>query len=130
MKDRCNNKKHKYYFNYGGRGIKVCKNWMGKNGFKNFLSNMGLRPSNKHSLDRIDNKGNYTPKNCQWSTRSEQASNTRRNRWVKYNGQDIIVTHFAAVINTPLSSVIRKLNTGMNAEDVAYFYAQRKKKTE
>ena len=74
-KGRCYQKKQPYYFNYGGRGIKMCERW--KNSFENFLADMGERPKGK-TLDRIDGDGNYEPKNCRWATRSEQSSNQRR----------------------------------------------------
>lgn len=75
MKDRCYNKKNKAFRYYGGRGIKVCKRWISS--FENFFADMGLRPSPKHSIDRINNNENYSPKNCKWSTMTEQVSNRR-----------------------------------------------------
>jgi len=68
MKERCLNKNHKHYNNYGGRGIVICPQWME---FEAFRSDMGSRPP-KMSLDRIDTDGNYEPLNCKWSTRREQ----------------------------------------------------------
>ena len=84
MKQRCSNSKDKSYPRYGGRGIKVCKRWT--NSFENFIKDVGERPTSEHSIDRKKNDGNYEPTNCKWSTRKEQANNTRTNRIIEYNG--------------------------------------------
>lgn len=68
---RCTNAKNPSAKNYGARGIEVCDRW--KNSFENFLSDMGKRPSRLHSIDRINNNGNYAPGNCQWATKKTQA---------------------------------------------------------
>jgi hypothetical protein len=75
MRYRCNNPNHQSYKRYGGRGIKVCDRWQGRSGFKNFLQDMGKRPSNKYSIDRIDNDGDYTPDNCRWADSRTQSHN-------------------------------------------------------
>lgn len=75
MKDRCENPRHRRYLDWGGRGIRVCERWRA---FANFLADMGRRPSADHSLDRINNDGNYEPGNVRWATSSEQAQNRKR----------------------------------------------------
>jgi len=97
MRQRCVNPKRPDYRNYGGRGITVCERW---NSFENFLADMGRKPSPAHSLDRINNEGNYEPSNCQWATLLQQNSNRRRkyigpllrsgNFWSRTRGRPLI----------------------------------------
>lgn len=77
MIHRCHNPDSKDYKNYGGRGIVVCDEW--RSSFQAFIEHIGRRPSDKHSIDRIDNDGNYEPGNVHWATRIEQNNNKRNN---------------------------------------------------
>ena len=80
MRARCYNEKNPTYQRYGARGVRVCPEW--RENFLNFLRDMGRRPSPDHSLDRINNNGNYEPGNCKWSTRQEQCRNRRSSRLI------------------------------------------------
>jgi hypothetical protein len=81
---RCTQRRHQSFANYGGRGITVCDRWNPAMGgsFLNFLADMGYRPC-LHSLERKDNDGPYSPENCKWATKSEQQTNQRKTRAIQ-----------------------------------------------
>lgn len=74
MRRRCLDENNKDYHYYGGRGIKICAEW---DDFARFLEDMGPRPTPDHSIDRIDNEGDYEKSNCRWATDTEQIHNRR-----------------------------------------------------
>lgn len=89
LKDRCTNPKDKSFARYGGRGIRVCDEWL--QSFTEFYKDMGQRPSNSHSIDRIDNNGHYEPSNCRWATASQQADNRRNAIRFEYEGKSMSI---------------------------------------
>lgn len=86
MQDRCYNPNYENYRNYGARGIKVCEAW--RNSFGQFLQDVGLAPSKRHTLDRINNDGNYEPSNVRWATIAEQ--NRNKQKTIIFNGESSI----------------------------------------
>lgn len=110
MKSRCYWVKNKNYLLYGGRGIKVCEKWLGENGFKNFIADMGRKPSPGHSLDRFPNMdGNYEPSNCRWATSDCQQKNRRNNRWINHGGKNMIFADWARFFNVSAGSLHRSI---------------------
>lgn len=85
MKERCLNPNAKSYHNYGGRGIKICPEWL--ESFQNFIDDIGLAPSEKHSLGRIDNNKDYCKENCRWETWEQQHFNKQDTIYVEYKGE-------------------------------------------
>ena len=103
MKSRCFNPNDKSYPNYGGRGISVCNRW--KNSFEDFISDMGWRPDKNYSIERIDYNGDYCPENCRWIYKSEQSKNTRRIKFVEYNGVWFCLSDICRILNLPYSTM-------------------------
>lgn len=111
---RCTDPSNAGFRLYGGRGITVCDRWME---LDNFIADMGLRPSPKHSIDRIDNQGPYCKENCRWATTFEQAQNTSRNRMLTFNGQTKCLTQWARELGiSPNTLTFRLLKTGLSVE--------------
>ena len=106
---RCQNNACDNYKNYGGRGIKVCDRWLGPSGFINFYADMGPRPSKSHSIDRIDNDGDYCPENCRWATAIEQSNNRRSNKVLTVFGETGTISQFARKYGMNQSTLWRRL---------------------
>lgn len=120
IKKRCSNKKLTNYKNYGGRGIKICNRW--KNSFKNFYEDMGKKPSNKHSIDRIDVNGNYEPENCRWATAREQQLNRRDNLYFEYNNEIKHINEIAEIIQIKRSTLLSRIRLGWTLDKVFNSY--------
>lgn len=115
MKNRCLNQNDPGYKHYGGRGIRICSEWV--DNFERFLSDMGPRPTPKHSLDRYpNNDGNYEPGNCRWATPSEQARNKRGTVYVQYEGKKIGLADLTESLGLSRSLVLKRMNAGWSLE--------------
>ncbi len=105
MKQRCINKNHPRYKDYGGRGINICKQW---NEFENFLKDMGESYKKGLTLDRINNNGDYCKSNCKWSTPLEQNNNSRKNKYFTYNGLTKTLYQWAKYLNVNRSTLAQR----------------------
>jgi len=108
MKTRCYNKKRRDYKNYGGRGIRVCDEWL--HDFEAFYQYIGARPSSKHSLDRIDNDKNYEPENVRWADLVTQHNNTRRSRCITYKGKSHTLAEWSRILNIKYNTLENRIN--------------------
>lgn len=116
MKARCYNPNYWAYRHYGGRGIAVCERWLGPEGFRNFLTDMGKKPSPKHSLDRIDNDRPYSPENCRWATQKDQVRNSGRVRLVTIGEETQAVAAWAEHYGIKIHTVYNRLKRGWPIE--------------
>lgn len=114
---RCEKSTHPNYARYGGRGIKVCERW---HRFESFIADMGPRPDASHTLDRVNNDGNYEPNNCRWATRKEQAINTSTNRLLTVNGRTLCVMEWSRVSGVSHRTIRSRLRLGMSAQDAVF----------
>jgi hypothetical protein len=116
MRLRCTNPQNQAYADYGGRGITVCSQWL--DSVETFVKDMGLKPSPKHELDRIRNNEGYSPDNCHWTTRSNNARNRRSNRWVTYKGERMVLAAAIQLSGLDGAAVAKRLDSGW-PEDLA-----------
>lgn len=116
MKNRCNNKNHKAYNRYGGRGITYDNRW---ENFEQFLEDMGEKPGAKMELERIDNNKNYCKENCRWATHKEQARNRggkRATRLYTFNGETLCMSDWAKKVGITPQSMQKRLNNNWPLE--------------
>lgn len=119
IKKRCYNTKDKKYADYGGRGIVMCDRWLNSVGL--FIKDMGRRPSNKHSIDRIDVDGDYSPSNCRWVLKSVQMNNKRNNVYIEYLGYNLTVAIWCKILNINPRPIYSRIKKGWNKIDALEF---------
>ncbi len=128
MRARCVNPHNKNYPYYGGRGVKVCDRWLGKDGFANFLADMGPRPGKGWSLDRIDNNGDYCPANCRWADALTQANNRGGyNHRLTVNGVTRTYAEWERANGLSRGAVARRLAAGIPPEQAVLPGDQRRR---
>lgn len=115
MRQRCTNPKAAGYRRYGGRGITVCEAWMAS--FTAFLADMGPRPSIQHTLDRLDNDGNYEPGNCRWATTHEQAQNRCNTMAITMDGETLTLAEWCRKKGLKESTVRTRMVRGWTVRE-------------
>lgn len=119
MKARCYNTNHPKYKHWGGRGVVVCTEW--KDSYETFrdwaLAN-GYRDDLQ--IDRIDNNGNYEPKNCRWATPKQQSNNKRNNCIITYKNETHTISEWSIIIGVKSATIQRRLAKNMPIEKVLY----------
>lgn len=116
MKARTSNPNQSQYHDYGGRGIKVCDQWLAS--FENFAADMGPTFSPELELDRIDVNGNYEPNNCRWITPADQQLNKRNNHVLSFRGETLTVTEWARRIGAKPNTLTTRIRRGWPTERV------------
>ena len=113
MIKRCTNPNAQGYDRYGGRGIKVCDAWKS---FESFFADMGDKPEG-HSIERVDNDGDYSPENCVWALVSAQSRNKSNNRKITANGQTMLLVDWAARLGINANTITKRIDElGWDAE--------------
>lgn len=114
IKKRCYNTNDKCYKDYGGRGITVADEWV--NSFEQFLADMGAKPDELFSIDRIDVNGPYAPGNCRWSTSGEQANNKRDNTLLTLKGVTLTMAQWAEQLGINYKTLRSRKRLGWDDE--------------
>jgi hypothetical protein len=109
IKNRCYNPDYHNFKFYGGRGIKMCDEWLD---FSNFLSDMGNKPTPNHSIDRIDNNGDYCPTNCRWADAITQANNKSSNVLLGLDGVEKPLSLWARQKGISRSTILKRIKLG------------------
>jgi hypothetical protein len=117
LQRRCFNEKDSQFHYYGGRGITVCARWLDDGGFLNFLADMGPRPGQGYSIDRIDNDKGYSPENCRWATRTVQQNNRRNSRMIEFRGRRQTLCEWAREVEIHPDALRSRLRCGWAIAD-------------
>lgn len=134
MKARCYNPQYRYYHRYGGRGIKICDEWLGENGFLNFSKwayDNGYNESltgYDQSIDRINNNGDYEPNNCRWTNQKSQCRNRINTLTILHGDNLISLGEFCEINNVEYNWARRRLHKGQSAERILQDWKNKKKK--
>ena len=115
MKGRCTYSSTSQYHRYGGRGIQVCDEW--KDSFETFYADMGDPPSEKHTIERKNVNGNYTPENCVWATKKEQHRNRSDTAYLTLNGVTKPRIVWAEELGIHKDTIRSRINSGMSVEE-------------
>lgn len=119
MKQRCNNPNNPNYKYYGGRGIRVCEEWIkSPNLFYEWAITHGY--AENLTIDRIDNDGNYEPSNCRWVTKEEQAYNKRNTIIITYNGVSHTVLEWSRITGIDKKVLAKRYNNGYTEKEILY----------
>lgn len=114
---RCTNPNDQQHKNYGGRGITVCEQWSGENGFIHFLEDMGEKPKGL-SIDRIENDLGYFKENCRWATQKEQSRNQSSNHLITFNGKTQCITDWAEETGINKRTFYTRVRLGWSIEKI------------
>jgi hypothetical protein len=121
MRYRCSKPYNTSYSRYGGRGIKVCEEWNNlNNGFTNFEKWSKEHGYEEHlTIDRVDNNGDYEPKNCRWVEMKIQCRNKETSRRLFYNGESLQINDFAEKYNLTVKAIEKRIKNGWSIERIA-----------
>lgn len=107
IRNRCLNPNNPRFKDYGGRGIKICKKW---SDFETFFNDMSKNYKPGLQIERIKNNRGYSPSNCKWASKTEQANNKRNSHFITHNGQTKTLAEWAKDLNIPYTALISRIN--------------------
>lgn len=119
MHERCYDENYPEFHLYGGRGIRVCNEW--RQNFNNFYEwSKANGYENNLSIDRIDTNKGYSPNNCRWADKYQQANNKRNNITIEHNGKTLTLSEWATELNLPVTTLRSRYYRGKSTEEVLF----------